>query len=157
MTDDAINFFKTQDFAVVSTIDEDGGVHCSCKDIVKIDPHGRFFLLDLYKGVTFANIMRNPVISITAVDGHKFKGYCLKGKASIVDKDKLGPDILPAWDAKVVSRITHRLLKNIKGEKGHPTHPEAGLPKPQYMIVVDVEEEVDLTPKHLKQLRDKNG
>lgn len=32
-----------------------------------------------------------------------------------------------------------------------PQHPEALLPKPEYMIVMEVEEIIDLTPKHLKQ------
>ena len=59
-------------------------------------------------------------------------------------------NILKAWDDEITKRIGKRIVRNIKGEKGHRTHPELLLPKPAYMIVVDVKKIVDLTPKRLK-------
>jgi len=41
-------------------------------------------------------------------------------------------------------------LRNIREEKGHPRHPEVFLPKPVYMIAIEVQEIVDLTPHHLR-------
>jgi len=117
---------------------------------VKIYSKGQVYLMDLYKERTFRNLERNPNISLTAVDEHKFKGYCLKGKAEIVEMDKLKSDILKAWEDKIASRITHRVLKNISGEKGHSHHPEVQLPTPEYMISIKVDEIVDLTPHKLK-------
>ena len=58
---------------------------------------------------------------------------------------------LKAWEKRITSRITRRLIKNIRGEKGHPHHPEALLPKPAYLIIMDVEEIVDLTPHKMRQ------
>ena len=144
-------FFKNQSFTIISTIDKNGRPHSSCKGIVKIDAEGNIYILDLYRSITFSNLQNNSSISITAVDEHKFRGYCLKGKARIADVKELEEDILKEWETKIASRISQRVLKNIKGDKGHQHHPETQLPIPQYMISISVEEVVDLTPKKLKQ------
>lgn len=148
---DVIQFFHNQRYTVISTIDKKGYPHNSCKGIVQIDESGKAYLLDLYMAKTYENLNANPHISITAVDEHKFKGYCLKGKARIVQRSKVSKSILRLWENKITSRISHRLLKNINGEKGHETHPEAFLPMPAYLIVVDIDEIVDLIPGHIKR------
>lgn len=136
---------------LVSTIDKSGFAHSACKGIVKINRNGKAYLLDLYRANTYENLKRNPHISITAFDEHKFIGYCLKGKAEIQAAAKLRSEIIRAWEARITSRITQRVLKNIREEKGHPRHPEALLPQPEYLIVMDVKEVVDLTPQYLKE------
>ena len=149
--DDIVHFFQKQHFVIVSTIDRNTNTpHNSCKGIVKIDKNGRIYLLDLYKWRTYANLKKSPHISITGVDEHKFKGWCLEGKAKIVPGEKLKPDVIKAWEKRLAMRITHRVLKNIQQEKGHHRHPEAQLPRPEYMIVMDVEEIIDLIPQHVK-------
>jgi len=146
-----VEFFHNQRFTIISTIDEKGCPHSSCKGIVDIDKNGKVYLLDLYMAKTYENLKRNSHISITAVDEHKFKGYCLKGKAKIVPKDKVAKRILKLWEDKIISRISHRLLKNIEGEKGHAAHPEALLPGPAYLIAVDINKVVDLMPSHIRR------
>lgn len=150
LPDDIVHFFREQGFVIVSTVDERGMPHSSCKGIINISPAGKIYLLDVYLKGTYNNLKRNPNISITAVDEHKFKGYCLKGKAELIGRDRLSPQIKKAWEARLAGRITQRLLKNIRDEKGHPQHPEARFPQPEYMIVVEVGEVVDLTPHNLK-------
>jgi len=135
---------------MVTTIDVKGFPHNSCKGIVKIDRRGRVYLLDLYRSVTFRNLKSNPKISITAINEHKFVGYSLKGMAKIITFEEISPEILKAWEDRITSRLTQRLLKNIREEKGHPRHPEVLLPRPQYMIAMEVLGVVDLTPHHLK-------
>ena len=151
LTDDVIYFLKRQHFAIVSTIDKNKRLHASCKGIVEINKSGKIYLLDLYKGTTFNNLKLNPSISVTAVDEHKFKGYCLKGKAEIIKKADLKGNIVKSWENKIAGRVTKRLIKNIQGEKGHQKHPEILMPNPEYMIIINVERVVDLTPHHLKQ------
>ena len=150
LPDSVLNFFKQQGFVIVSTIDKAGKPHSSCKDIVKIEKNGGIYLMDAYKARTFENLVSNQNASITSVDEHKFKGYCLKGKARLIDSDKLGPEVFKAWEDKIASRATQRVLKNMRGEKGHGRHPETQLPRPQYMIYLQVEEVVDLTPHKLR-------
>jgi len=150
ISQDIIQFFFNQGYAIASTIDKNGYAHSACKDIVEINPDGRVYLFDLYHSVTDANLQRNPHITITAVDEHKFKGYCLKGKVKTVPKGEFPEHLKKAWEARIASRLTNRLIKNLRDEKGHPAHPEASLPDPKYLIAMDVEEIVDLTPKHLK-------
>ncbi len=150
LSEDVMKFFHSQHFVIVTTIDKDGMPHTSCKGVVKIEPEGMIYLLDLYKGMTYENLGRNPVISISAVDEHKFKGYCLKGRAKEVKEDDIKSHIIKSWDDKITTRITHRLIKNLRGEAGHSRHPEALLPKPKYLIAMTIEEIVDLTPPLLR-------
>ena len=145
-----ISFFHKQPYTIVTTIDEKGYPHNSCKGIVDIEENGKVYLLDVYKERTYENLKQNPHISITAVDEHKFMGYCLKGAAKMVKEKDVHSDMVKKWEEKITKRISLRLLKNIQGQKGHPRHPEALLPKPEYLIAVEVEEIVDLTPHHIR-------
>jgi len=150
LAENIIQFLGKQGFVIVSTVDKTGGINNACKGIVKIDRKGKIYILDLYMGRTLANLKANKNISITAINEHRFHGYCLKGKAKIVKKENLSLEILKAWENKLTIRITQRILKNMQGEKGHARHPESLLPKPTYMILMEVNEIVDLTPGHLK-------
>jgi len=136
---------------MVSTLDSNGSIHCSAKGIVDIDQKGRLYLIDLYLAKTFNNLKKNPVVSITAVNEHEFTGYTLKGKAKIVEKAKIKGHLLSKWEEKVISRVSTRLIKNIKKDQGSLTHPESRFPEPQYLIEVDIEEVIDLSPTHLKR------
>ncbi|MBI5874129.1 MAG: pyridoxamine 5'-phosphate oxidase family protein [Candidatus Omnitrophica bacterium] len=146
LTDEIVNFFQNQGFVIVSTIDANGYPNNACKGIVEIDQDGCVYLLDLYHAKTRRNLEADPHISITAIDEHRFIGYSLKGKARIVKREEIKPHLVKAWEERITSRLTSRLIKNMLGEKGHATHPEAILPEPKYMIAIDVEEVVDLTP-----------
>jgi uncharacterized pyridoxamine 5'-phosphate oxidase family protein len=108
-----INFFQNQGFVIVSTIDNNGRLHNSCKGIVKIKPDGKIYLLDLYKKRAYNNLKRNPHISISAVDEHKFKGYCLKGRAKIIAGNNLALEIIRAWESRITKRITQKALKEL--------------------------------------------
>jgi len=146
---EVVSFFRGQGFVIVSTVDSQGRPHSSCKGIVEIDESGQIFLLDVYRAKTLENLKNNSNISITAVDEHRFKGYCLKGKAKSLDSESLNKEILDAWENRITGRVTQRVLKNIHGEKGHSHHPETQMPKPEYMIVMAVEEIVDLSPHNI--------
>lgn len=150
LSSEVIRFLQNQNYLVISTIDQDGNPHNSCKGLVDIDRDGRVYLLDLYHGETQRNLERNPRIGITAVDEHKFKGYFLKGTAKTITADKLEPRLIKAWEDRITGRITQRMIRNITQSKGHPRHPEAQFPQPKYVIVVEVSGIVDLTPGHLR-------
>lgn len=149
LNQDIIQFLRSQGFVVVSTIDSSNTIHNSCKGIVEVKPAGKIYLLDLYLGRTFSNLNLNPRISLTAVDENSFKGYCLKGKARIIKKEKLSASIIKAWEEKINSRITQRIIRSIHGEKRLIRHPEALLPFPEYLIAMETQEIIDLTPQHI--------
>ena len=151
LTDEIIHFFHNQGCVIVSTLDKQGFPHSSCKGIVDMDREGKIYLLDLYRRRTLENLKANQHISITAINEYKFIGYCLKGKAEIKPLSNLSPQILKAWEDRITSRLTQRLLRNIRGEKGHSHHPEAMLPKPEYLIGINVEEIVALTPRSINK------
>jgi general stress protein 26 len=146
-----IDFLSTQGFVIISSIDKKGFPHSSCKGIVKIEPAGEVYLIDVYHGLTSKNIANNPQVSISAVDEHKFIGYCLKGKARMVQDEEISPEILKIWEDNVTWRLSKRLLKNLAQNKGQKQHPEASLPHPKHLIVLEIEEIVDLAPDHLKR------
>lgn len=151
LTNEIIQFFCNQGCVIVSTIGRNGFPHNSCKGIVAIKNNGRVYLLDLYKRNTFRNLKENSNMSITAIDEHKFTGYCLKGKGRIITKGRINPELMRHWEDRITSRLTRRLLRNIHEEKGHSRHPEVLLPGPEYMISMQVKQIVDLTPRHLRQ------
>ncbi|HTZ10914.1 MAG TPA: pyridoxamine 5'-phosphate oxidase family protein [Candidatus Margulisiibacteriota bacterium] len=150
LTEGVVNFFQGQGYVIVSTIDKKGFPHNACKGIVEIDREGAIYLFDLYKGLTFANLSDNPRISITAVDEHKFIGYSLKGKARLVFKKEMKESLIKSWEDRIAGRLTSRVIRNMREEKGHPHHPEALLPRPEYLIQMQAEEVIDLTPGHIK-------
>jgi len=141
-----IDFLSAQSFVIVSSLDKNGFPHSSCKNIVKLDPLGEVYLIDVYSGMTGENIRRNPQVSISAVDEHKFAGYCLKGKARILPDDHISQEIIKSWEDNITSRLTQRLLRNLAQDKAHNHHPEASLPKPKHLIIMEVEEIIDLAP-----------
>ena len=151
LTSEIIQFFQKQGFVIVSTLDARDRPHSSCKGIVRINKEGQVDLFDLYRGRTYANLKRNHNLSITAVDEHGFKGYCLKGEAQIVTGNTVIGEINQAWEQRIISRIAQRILRNLHEEKGHLRQAEALLPKPKYLIRLKIEEVVDLTPGHLKE------
>jgi predicted pyridoxine 5'-phosphate oxidase superfamily flavin-nucleotide-binding protein len=148
--EEVVHFFQNQGFVIVSTISKDGSLHNACKGIVEMSRDGLVYLLDLYRGKTHQNLKHNSRISVTAVDEHRFRGYCLKGNAIMMQSKELKPQLIKDWEDRITSRITQRLLRNIRQEKGHLRHPEALLPSPKYLIAMKVEEVIDLTPHHLK-------
>jgi len=150
LSEEVIDFFKRQSFIIVVTRDAKGSLHCSCKGIVKINRDGKVYLLDLYKKRTFENLKNDKNISIIAVDEHKFIGYCLKGRAQIISAQDFDQELNLAWEESITKRITQRVIRNLKQESGHSSHPEASFPRPQYLILMDINEVVDLTPHHLK-------
>ncbi len=145
-----VDFLHTQSFVIIASLDKGGFPHSSCKDIIKVDPEGKVYLVDVYHGVTAENIKRNPQVSISVVDEHKYMGYCLKGKAKLIPED-ISTEILKAWEDKITARLAKRLLKNLAGDKGHNYHPEASLPLPKHIILIEVEEIVDLAPHQLRK------
>ena len=146
-----IDFLSAQGFVLVSSIDQNGFPHSSCKAIVKIDPAGEIYLIDVYQGVTSDNIGRNQHVSISAVDEHKFIGYCLKGKARKIQDDSIGQEIIKTWEDNITSRLAKRLLKNLTQGQGQGHHPEASLPRPKHIIALQIEQIVDLAPYHLRK------
>jgi len=146
-----MNFLQRQNFVVVSTLDSKKRIHCSAKGIAGIEKEGKIYLIDVYLAQTFKNLQCDPTMSITAVDEALFTGYTLKGKASIVERDNIPAGIVKTWEEKVVKRVSRRVITNIRKDTKGRYHPEARLPHLQYMIIMEVDEIIDLTPAHLKQ------
>lgn len=151
LSKEIIYVFEKQGFVVVSTLGLKGDIHCAAKGIVGIESEGKVYIIDLYKRETFNNLKNNSTVSITAIDEETFTGYTLKGKAKIVDRQEIKEHVIESWENKVVQRVSKRVIGNIKKDRKSPHHPEAIFPQPQYLIEVDVESVVDLTPKQLKR------
>jgi len=147
LTQESIHFMNQQGFVIVSTMDDKGRIHCSAKGIVGIEKSGKVYIIDLYLHHTYKNLKKNPVVSITAVNEHQFKGYTLQGKAKIVSREEIEDAIFKKWEKKVISRISKRIVKGVQSETKSKAPFEAHLPhQPQYLIEVNVENVIDLSP-----------
>lgn len=151
---DVTSLFNKHGFTIIATIDETGTPHTACKGIVKVGPGDMIYLLDLYRARTFNNLKTNKNVSMTIVDDHSFKGYCLKGEAHITEKADLDPAIIKAWEERMSARITKRIVRNVQADKEHKHVHEVHLPKPEYLIAVRVTRVVDLVPA---AIADKGG
>lgn len=149
-----IRFLENQEFVMVSTLDPKGRIHNAVKGIAKVLENGEIYIIDLYKQQTFDNLKNNRIISVTAVDNHSFLGYCLKGEVKVI-KEEIDQALIDSWQHKIIKRISARLIRNLKALVSRKHHPEAELPKPAYLIILQVEEIVDLTPGHLKMNKNK--
>jgi general stress protein 26 len=145
------NFFQTHHVVIVSTIDKDGAIHCSAKGITGLEEKGRIYIIDLYKARTYTNICNNPVISLTAVDEKQFLGFTIKGKAKIVEKQKIKDSLIKKWEDRVLKRISKRVAANVHNQRSRAIHPEAKFPEPEYLILVQVSDIIDLAPSPLKE------
>jgi len=146
-----LDLLGKQTYVIVSSMDERGSIHNSCKGIVRAEPQGLVYLSDLYLRRTFENLRRDPRISITFADEHKFYGFCLKGTARLIRKEDADAQIIAEWERKLNARISQRVVRDLQGEDSGKKHPEAHFPAPQYIICVEVEEIVDLIPEHIKK------
>ena len=146
-----IHLLKKQGFVIVSSIDNEGRIHSSAKGIAGVEENGRIFLVDLYHARTYNNLKRNPMVTVTFVDEHKFEGYALQGDAKIVEKEDMSGSIIAGWEDKIIQRISKRLIRNLQEGNASSHHPEAAFPHPKYLIEIDVEKIIDLAPAQLKK------
>jgi len=144
---DVVRFLTKHGVTIVSTLDEAGHIHCAVKEVVGIDVEGKIFLIDLFRNRTYKHIQMNPSVSITAVNEEEFKGYTLQGQAKIVAREDIQEHIVKIWEEKIVKRISDRMIKSVQKGVKSKSHFEAELPhKPKYLIEIDVDQIIDLSP-----------
>lgn len=147
LPDSVVYFLKKQGFMIVSSLDEKGNIHCSAKGVVAVKKEGKVFVVDVYMLKTFENLKRNPTVSITAVDENKFVGYTLQGKAKLVSRKDMEEHVFTSNENKIIERISKRVAKSVQSGEKSTEHFEAKLPQiPQYLIEIDVENIIDLSP-----------
>jgi len=150
ISEDIVAFILKQGYSIVSTVNKKGKIHCTAKGIVGIEPEGRIFIIDLFRHSTYKNLKENKTISITVIEERSFRGYTFQGTAKIVAHNDMEDHILTKWEAAIIRRITNRMIKGVQRGVKSPGHFEAALPhKPKYLIEVDVESIIDLSPPNL--------
>ncbi len=149
--EDIIHFLCNQGCVVVSTLDENRQIHCSVKGIVGIKAD-KIYIIDLYQKQTYRNLSRNDTVSVTVVNEHQFKGYTIQGRGKIIPHKEIEEHIVQKWEEKIIQRITSRTIRGVQRGVKSAKHFEAHLPsKPKYLIEIDVEKVIDLSPPPLGQ------
>ncbi|MDD5069458.1 MAG: pyridoxamine 5'-phosphate oxidase family protein [Candidatus Omnitrophica bacterium] len=144
-------FLKDHTIAIISTVNQQGEIHSSVKEIVGFENTGKLFIMDLYQNKTLANLKKNPTITLTMVDEVKFKGYAFIGKAKIVIKKNIKQDLIHGWENRIIKRISKRLIEKVKSENAARVNFEAHLPhQPKHLIEVDIDRIIDLAPPKIK-------
>ncbi|MFC1808752.1 pyridoxamine 5'-phosphate oxidase family protein [Candidatus Omnitrophota bacterium] len=139
-----VTFLEKQHIVFVSTVNGRGEPNTVPKGICLVQPKGRIYVIDLYYGRTWRNLKRNNHITLCALDERHFRGYQFKGTGKVL---KITPDhnhFVDVWHKKVSSRITHRLIENLREDK-KTHHHEAHFPPPKAIIEVEVKEIISLT------------
>ena len=151
LSKDIVNFVEKQSVAVAATFSSQGRIHCSIKEVIAAKEEGKVFLMDLYQNRTFNNLEKDPRISVTVLNEHEFKGYTLQGKAKIVLREDIEDNVVQERENKIIKRISNRIIQSIKADHKSKAHFEAELPpNPRYLIEVDVEEVIDLSPPRFR-------
>ena len=145
LPEEVVSFFRKQSYVIFSTVDGNGRPHSVAKGVVDIEEKGAVILLDLYRGLTRANLIENANASITAIDEREFAGYTLKGRAVIIELDGLTDAVREKWRMLLKTRISRRIIRNVRSEIAGTTHHEAHLPEPEYVIAFKCSEVVDLS------------
>ena len=140
-------FLEKQGFVVVSTIDGKGGIHCAAKGILSLEKEGKVFIVDVFQNRTSENLRKDPRVSITSIDEQNFIGYTLQGKAKIVPREEMHGHIIEKWENQILKRISKRVAGGVQSGAKSKGHFEVKLPPhPKYLIEIDVDNIIDLSP-----------
>ncbi len=139
-----------QNVAVVGTCAADGLPNLSLKGVVKVDPAGSIYFLDLYRGKTRRNLEKNPQVSLVVYNVPEFRGYQFTGKAELIESGPLFEETVERWKKKKTTLLSKRIIANIR--KGHSSgRSELSLPTPKYLVRVTVEKVHNLVPAALRE------
>jgi len=146
-----LHFLNHQGFVIVSTMDGEGRIHCSAKGVLALTAEARILIIDLYLRQTYRNLQRDGRMSITAVDESSFKGYTLQGRGLIIPREDITAEVLNQWEEQIAQRISRRIVHGVRSASKSSAHFEAQLPvQPQYLIELEVERIIDLSPPSLR-------
>ena len=149
--DNVAGLLEKEHFVIVSSLYKKRSIRTSAKGVIKVDPKGKIFILDLYKGGTYINIKRNPAVTLTVISERSFSGYSIEGKAKIIKKESVSKSDLKLWEEKIAKRIARRIISHVKEERAeHEAIPEASFPLPKHLIEVSVDRIIDLAPRKIK-------
>jgi predicted pyridoxine 5'-phosphate oxidase superfamily flavin-nucleotide-binding protein len=149
ITEDMKSLLLKQNVAVVATVSPGGVPNLSLKGVVKVEPEGFIYFMDLYRGKTRSNLLKNQAIALTVFSIDRFKGYQFKGRAEQIDSGPLYEQMVTAWQKKKRNLVGDRIIKNVrKGFSGGGA--ETHLPDPKYLVKVKVEKIYNLVPRPLR-------
>jgi len=149
ITEEMVSLLLKQNVAVVATVGPEGVPNLSLKGVVKVEPEGFIYFMDLYRGKTRSNLLRNQAVALTVFSVAQFKGYQFKGRAELIDSGQLYEEMVAAWKNKKRNIVGDRIIKNVrKGFSGEGS--ETHLPDPKYLVRVKVEKIYNLVPQTLR-------
>lgn len=138
-----------QNVTVVATVSPEGVPNLSLKGVVRVEPEGYIYFMDLYRGKTRSNLLKNPAVALTVFSIARFKGYQFKGCAELMDSGPLYEKMVAAWKNKKRNIVGDRIIKNVrKGFSGGGA--ETYLPDPKYLVKVEVKKVYNLVPRSLR-------
>ena len=149
ITEEMERLLLKQNVVVVATVSPGGVPNLSLKGVVRVEPEGYIYFLDLYQGKTRSNLIKNPTIALTVFSVREFKGYQFKGSAVLIDSGPLYDEIVAAWKTKKINIIGSRIIKNVHKGFSHGRS-ETALPAPRYLVRVEVKKVYSLVPRSLR-------
>ena len=126
----------------VASATEVGKPNSAVKMLIDIVSPNLLYLLDYKFTQTYANVVKNPHLSVSFMDDDSFTGYRLTGVASVMHDGREFDEVKKAWEKKLIAYEADRIIKRIQG--GYSAHEaENSLPK-DFVIVKFVAQEASV-------------
>lgn len=100
----------------VASCSDDKIPNSASKMLVEIALPNLIFFLDYKHTQTYANVMQNPVLSISFMDDAHFSGYRLTGKAEVLEGGAEYEEIKKKWQKRLIGYEADRIVQRVRGE-----------------------------------------
>lgn len=135
---------RKKDLKVISvaSADSKGKPNCAHKMLVDVLAPNKIYFLDYRFTQTFANIHKNPRLSVSFMDDAAFTGYRLTGRCEVMEKGEEFDAVRGSWAKRLIAYEADRIIRRLTGQ--YSTHEaENKLPK-NFVIVKFIAEEASM-------------
>ncbi len=132
----------------IASCDAAGKPNSASKMLVDIQTPNKVFYLDYKFTHTYANVIVNPLLSLSFMDDTNFTGYRLNGRGKVLHS---GPDFQLAqkvWEKRLIRYEADRMLKRITGQHS-AREAENALPDDFVIVRFEAEEGAVIKPDRI--------
>ncbi len=140
----------------VASCDQNGRPNSAPKMLVDIVRPNKVLYLDYKFTHTYANVVKNHVISISIMDDRAFKGFRLTGPCDIIESGEEYENARHCWEKRLTSYDAERLIERSKGFFSE-RHAESTLPKDFVIIKLIADEAAVVRPDRVLRALQKNN
>ena len=138
----------------IASCDVSGKPNSASKMLVDVQLPNKVFYLDYKFTHTYANVIENPLLSLSFMDDANFTGYRLNGRGKVLHSGVDFQSAKRVWEKRLIRYEADRMLKRITGQ--HSAR-EAENTLPDDFVIVRFEAEEGAVIKPDRILRATHG